>query len=76
LQKLFNSGGQQRPVHRLNGKVFAQIEQRALLDLRSDTHGFNDPIGIGIVTMIRCFRFGSSNIHGSSMGENPKKSNT
>ena len=60
-------------MHGLNGKVFAQVEQRALLDLRSFTHGFNDPIGKGVFAMLRCFSFGSSNIHGASIGAIPEK---
>ena len=62
-------------MREINSKVFALIEQRALLDLRSHTHGFNDPTGIGVFAMIRCFSFGSSNRHGPSMDENPEKIN-
>src|SRR5664280_3670904 len=60
----------------LNGKVFAWIENRALLDLRSHTNRLNDPVGIGVFAMRRCFGFGSSNIHDPSMCENPEKIKT
>jgi hypothetical protein len=73
LQKLFNSGREQRPIRWINTKVFTWIEDRALLDLRSNTNRFNDPIGIGVFAMSSYFSFGSSNRHGPGMGGNPAK---
>jgi hypothetical protein len=74
LQKLFNSGREQRSLRRLSGKVFTLIELRALLGLLSHTNGFNDPIGEEVSTLIQGFSLGSLNIHGPSMGDYRKRS--
>jgi hypothetical protein len=56
--------------------MLRSLIERALLDLCFLTHGFNDPIGKGVFAMLRCFSFGSSNIHGASKGAIPEKIKT
>jgi hypothetical protein len=73
LQQLFNPGGQQWPMRLFNGKVFAEVEHGALLDLVADTDGFDDPIGVVGFALVKRFGFGSSNIHAQSVRDKSTK---
>jgi hypothetical protein len=69
LQQLFNPGSQQWPMLLINGKVFSEVENGALLNLVADTDGFDDPIGVVGFALVKGFSFGFSNIHAQRVRE-------
>jgi hypothetical protein len=59
--------GQIWPVRGIHGKILAQIEQRALFDLLTNTDRFNNAVGVVAFSLIERFSLGSADIHARSM---------